>query len=107
MEAVTLPVRAARHAALGDPVRLTIVDELGMSDRSPVELRSMVAIESNLLAHHLDVLESVGMIRRSKSSGDGRRRYVHLVREALWGFDVGRAHDTASRVVRVHPQLSP
>ncbi len=49
----------------------------------------MVGIESNLLAHHLDVLESVGMIRRSKSSGDGRRRYVHLVREALWGLTPG------------------
>jgi protein-tyrosine-phosphatase len=46
----------------------------------------MFGIESNLLAHHLDVLESVGMIRRSKSSGDGRRRYVHLIREALDGL---------------------
>ncbi|HSB88172.1 MAG TPA: hypothetical protein VLD86_17795, partial [Ilumatobacteraceae bacterium] len=26
------------------------------------------------------VLEQVGMVTRSKSSGDGRRRYVHLVR---------------------------
>jgi ArsR family transcriptional regulator, arsenate/arsenite/antimonite-responsive transcriptional repressor / arsenate reductase (thioredoxin) len=90
MESTTTAVRAARHAALSDPVRLAIVDELGMSDRSPIELRGMVGIESNLLAHHLDVLESVGMIRRSKSSGDGRRRYVHLVREALWGLTPGR-----------------
>jgi ArsR family transcriptional regulator, arsenate/arsenite/antimonite-responsive transcriptional repressor / arsenate reductase (thioredoxin) len=43
-----------------------------------------------LLAHHLDVLESVGMIRRSQSSGDGRRRYVHLVRESLRGLAPGR-----------------
>jgi protein-tyrosine-phosphatase len=50
----------------------------------------MFGIESNLLAHHLDVLESVGMIRRSKSSGDGRRRYVHLIREALNGLTPGR-----------------
>jgi protein-tyrosine-phosphatase len=69
---------------------LAIVDELGMSDRSPLELGSMFGIESNLLAHHLDVLESVGMIRRSKSSGDGRRRYVHLIREALDGLSQGR-----------------
>ena len=67
-------------------MRLAIVDELGMSDRSPVELRSIVGIESNLLAHHLDVLESVGMIRRSKSSGDGRRRYVHLVPRGIVGL---------------------
>ena len=73
--------RAARHSALGDPVRLQIVDELAVSDRSPVELRSRLGIESNLLAHHLDVLEHVGLISRSRSSGDGRRRYVHLRRD--------------------------
>ena len=90
MESTTTAVRAARHAALGDAIRLAIVDELGMSDRSPLELGSMFGIESNLLAHHLGVLESVGMIRRSKSSGDGRRRYVHLIREALDGLAPGR-----------------
>lgn len=75
--------RAAVHAALGDPVRLAMIDELAVSDRSPVELRRLVDIESNLLAHHLDVLEGVGLIERSHSSGDGRRRYVHLLRRAL------------------------
>jgi len=78
-----LEQRALRHAALGDAVRLTIVDELMLSDRSPVELRRLVGIESNLLAHHLDVLESVGMIARTQSGGDGRRRYVHLVHSSL------------------------
>ena len=82
--------RAARHAALGDPLRLAIVDELALSDRAPVELRRLVGVESNLLAHHLDVLESVGMISRSRSSGDGRRRYVHLVRESLRRLTPGR-----------------
>lgn len=75
--------RAAVHAALGDPLRLAIVDELTVSDRSPVELRQLVDLESNLLAHHLDVLESAGLIERSRSSGDGRRRYVHLRAERL------------------------
>ena len=82
--------RAARHAALGDPVRLAIVDELATSDRAPVELRRRFGLESNLLAHHLDVLEEVGMIVRSKSSGDGRRRYIHLVRASLEGLAPGR-----------------
>ena len=76
-------MRAARYAALGDPVRLAIVDELTLSDRAPVELRRLLGIESNLLSHHLDVLETVGMINRSASSGDGRRRYVQLVRGSL------------------------
>jgi protein-tyrosine-phosphatase len=75
--------RAERHAALGDPVRLAIVDELFTSDRMPSELQSLVELPSNLLAHHLDVLERVGFIGRTRSSGDGRRRYVHLHRQAL------------------------
>lgn len=78
--------RAGRHAALGDPVRLAIVDELVSSDRAPIELRRLLGLESNLLAHHLDVLERVGLIERSRSSGDGRRRYVHLRRDALDGL---------------------
>lgn len=82
--------RAARHAAMGDPVRLAIVDELTSSDRAPVELRRRLGLESNLLAHHLDVLEDVGLIERSRSSGDGRRRYVHLRRGALDGLVPGR-----------------
>ena len=39
-----------------------------------------------MLAHHLDVLEAAGLIGRSRSSGDGRRRYVHLVRDAFAGL---------------------
>ncbi|CAB4970907.1 MAG: helix-turn-helix domain-containing protein [Actinobacteria bacterium] len=79
-------LRSARHAALGDPVRLAIVDELTVSDCSPVELRLAFGLPSNLLAHHLDVLEQVGLIHRSTSSGDARRRYIHLNSEALGGL---------------------
>lgn len=77
--------RAAVHAALGDPTRLAIVDELGASDRSPVELRRLTGLESNLLAHHLDVLAGVGLVTRWRSSGDRRRRYVHLESATLPG----------------------
>lgn len=79
----TILSRAERHAALGDSVRLAIVDELFVSDRMPSELQALVELPSNLLAHHLDVLERVGLISRTRSSGDGRRRYVHLHRQAL------------------------
>jgi len=85
----SVKIRARRHAALADPVRLTIIDELVASDRSPIELGRLIGIESNLLAHHLDVLEHVGMIKRSRSSGDARRRYVHLERAALPGMQPG------------------
>ena len=59
------------------------MDELLACDRSPVELRRLTGTESNLLAHHLDVLAGVGLITRRRSSGDGRRRYVHLDQAAL------------------------
>ncbi|MFN8026510.1 MAG: helix-turn-helix domain-containing protein [Acidimicrobiia bacterium] len=75
----SLALRASQHAALGDPVRLAIADELVHSDRAPVELCERFGLESNLLSHHLDVLEAAALIGRSRSSGDGRRRYVHLL----------------------------
>ena len=75
--------RAMRHAALGEPIRLAIVEELAASDRSPKELAELLGIGGNLVAHHLDVLEHAGLVGRSLSAGDGRRKYVHLVRDAL------------------------
>jgi protein-tyrosine-phosphatase len=82
-EAFDVGRRARVHAALGEPSRLAIVDALTVSDRSPQELQQRFAVPSNLLAHHLDVLEEAGLIERSRSSGDGRRRYVHLRPGAL------------------------
>jgi protein-tyrosine-phosphatase len=78
-----LEQRAAVHAALGEPLRLAIVDELSVSDRSPSELASRLGVPGNLLAHHLDVLEGVGLVRRRRSAADGRRRYVRLLRGPL------------------------
>jgi ArsR family transcriptional regulator, arsenate/arsenite/antimonite-responsive transcriptional repressor / arsenate reductase (thioredoxin) len=75
--------RAALHAALGEPVRLAMVDDLAVTDRSPKELAERFGLPTNLLAHHLDVLEAVGLIERFVSSGDRRRRYVRLVRAPL------------------------
>jgi len=75
--------RAAVHAALGEPARLAIVEALRLSDQSPSSLGHWLGIDSNLLAHHLDVLEGVGLIERIASSGDRRRRYVKLTDHAL------------------------
>lgn len=78
--------RTQVHAALSDPHRLAMVDELARSDRSPSELRLMLRMDSNLLAHHLDVLDRAGLIERSESQGDRRRRYLRLMPEALEGL---------------------
>jgi protein-tyrosine-phosphatase len=92
--------RAGLHAALGDPVRLAIVDELMVSDRAPTELQALTRLESNLLAHHLDTLEVAGLIVRSHSSGDARRRYVRLVHGALGGLEFA-VHEAPSNVLFV------
>lgn len=73
-----LAQRARTHAALSDPSRLAIVDELAVSDRSPSELGRAVGVGSNLVAHHLQVLEDAGLVTRTVSHGDRRRRYVRL-----------------------------
>ncbi|MAT17225.1 MAG: ArsR family transcriptional regulator [Leifsonia sp.] len=75
--------RVARHAALADATRLRIVDLLILGDRSPTELQTALGISSNLLAHHLNLLEQAGIVRRSKSEADGRRSYVRLVPAAF------------------------
>lgn len=79
--------RARIHAALAEPHRLAIVEELLRSDRSPKELADLLAIPTNLLAHHLESLEAVGLVERFGSSGDRRRRYVKLRRQPLEGLN--------------------
>jgi protein-tyrosine-phosphatase/DNA-binding transcriptional ArsR family regulator len=71
--------RARMHAALGEPVRLAIVDYLSLGDASPGELGQGFELATNLLAHHLKVLQEAGLIRRVRSEGDRRRSYVQLV----------------------------
>jgi protein-tyrosine-phosphatase len=46
----------------------------------------MFDVESNLLAHHLQVLEEAGLVARSVSHGDRRRRYVRLTPQPLAGL---------------------
>jgi ArsR family transcriptional regulator, arsenate/arsenite/antimonite-responsive transcriptional repressor / arsenate reductase (thioredoxin) len=75
--------RAAMHAALADPARLAITDTLADGDASPSELAAMLAMPSNLLAHHLRVLEDAGMVARRRSEGDRRRTYLRLVPGSL------------------------
>ncbi|PFG17734.1 protein-tyrosine-phosphatase [Propionicimonas paludicola] len=68
--------RARAYAALGDPSRLAIVDLLAGSDRAPSELGAELGLPTNLMAHHLQILEQAGLISRRRSEGDGRRSYV-------------------------------
>jgi ArsR family transcriptional regulator, arsenate/arsenite/antimonite-responsive transcriptional repressor / arsenate reductase (thioredoxin) len=71
--------RAAVHAALADPTRLLITDALDGGDVSPSELATLLGMPTNLLAHHLNVLEQAGLISRHRSEGDRRRNYLRLI----------------------------
>jgi ArsR family transcriptional regulator, arsenate/arsenite/antimonite-responsive transcriptional repressor / arsenate reductase (thioredoxin) len=71
--------RAAVHAALADPARLAITDALTDGDASPSALAALLVMPSNLLAHHLGVLEQAGIVTRHRSEGDRRRTYLRLV----------------------------
>lgn len=75
--------RASVFAALGNPGRLAIVDHLLLSDASPSDFQSLLAMPSNLAAHHLRVLENAGVVRRLRSQGDRRRTYLSVNADAL------------------------
>lgn len=84
--------RAAIHAALGDPGRLRIVDQLLLGDRTFQELADASALPGNLAAHHLNVLQQAGLIDRRVSDGDHRRRYISLRHDRLAGVALTPAH---------------
>lgn len=92
--------RVRVHAALADPGRLQIVDVLALTDASPTELEQALGMASNLLAHHLGVLERAGLVSRHRSEADRRRSYVQLVPAALDGL-LPTAVQPVTRVVFV------
>lgn len=89
IERMTLQARAVQYAALADVARLTVIDELALGDRSPSELQAITGLPSNLLAHHLKVLEAAGMVARRRSEGDRRRTYLTLADASMFGNTVG------------------
>lgn len=93
--------RSRVFAALGDAHRLGVVDLLQVQDLSPDALAAALEIPGNLLAHHLKVLESAGVITRTHSQNDRRRIYVQLVDDALEGLLPQPSTMAAGRVVFV------
>ncbi|WP_309111151.1 helix-turn-helix domain-containing protein [Saccharothrix sp.] len=95
-----LVARARVHAALGEPARLAVVEHLLLGDASPGELGRVLGLPSNLLAHHVKLLEQAGVVEKFRSEGDHRRTYLRLRPNALGGLTpTGRRE--ASRVVFV------
>ena len=97
--------RVSIHAALADPSRLAIIDRLIIGDASPSELQLLLSMPSNLIAHHINVLESAAVVVRTRSEADRRRTYLSLNADALETM-VPSTHRSAKRVVFVCTQNS-
>lgn len=66
--------------ALADPVRRALVARLSRGEATVNELAAPFAITVQAISRHVQVLESAGLITRSR---DGQRRPCHLSPEAL------------------------
>lgn len=98
---VELEGRAKVHGALADVTRLLIVDLLTVGDASASEVGTALGVPSNLLAHHLKVLEQTHLVVRRRSEGDGRRWYLSLGPAAEPEMTGGSVLGSPSRVVFV------
>jgi len=96
----SLRARARVHAALGDPARLAIVDALTLGDASPGEIGADLQMPTNLVAHHVKVLQDAGLVVRTRSEGDRRRTYLRLEPQVLASL-APPGLDGAERVVFV------
>ena len=66
--------------ALGDPVRRALVARLSRGEATVNELAEPFPITKQAVSRHIGVLESAGLITRSR---DGQRRPCHLDPAAL------------------------
>lgn len=89
----TLEARAALLAAVADPVRLGLLDQLAQSGtRCVCNLQTDPPIASNLLSYHLKVLRDAGLVTAQK-----RGRWV----------DYTLAGDASDRLAVALPRPEP
>lgn len=92
VDSMTDPLdRLAALRALGNPIRLRLVDELAREPACACELRERLDLSAPLLSHHLRVLREAGLVCTRKS---GRRLEVELDADALAA--VGRSLGAAA-----------
>lgn len=78
--AVNGPDLATTFAALGDPVRSSIVGRLADGDATVNELAALFPISLQAVSRHIGVLETAGVVSRRR---EGKTRPVHLEPDAL------------------------
>ena len=70
--------QARVHAVLADQHRLAVLHHVALGDRTPKQLAELLDIPMPLLSHHLNVLADAGLVVRTASEQDGRKRFVTL-----------------------------
>lgn len=66
LESTTFEERAGVFSALGDPIRLQVLDQLTAGQKCVCELQETIEIAPNLLSYHLRVLREAGLVEASK-----------------------------------------
>ncbi len=69
-----LETRARVLSALGDPIRLRILDEIGACQKCVCDLQEVLEIAPNLLSYHLRILREAGLV-----IGSRRGRWIDYV----------------------------
>lgn len=62
LESTSLERRTAFFSALGDPIRLQVLDHLSSGRQCVCELQETIDIAPNLLSYHLRVLREAGLV---------------------------------------------
>jgi len=85
----------AAFAALGDPVRRSLVARLALSDATVGELAEPFALTPQAISHHIGVLRRCGLVeqRREGTRRPCRLRVDQLALLSTWIDDQRRAWD--------------
>jgi ArsR family transcriptional regulator, arsenate/arsenite/antimonite-responsive transcriptional repressor len=65
-ESMTLEMRSELFSALGDPIRLQILDRLRGCKKCVCDLQETMDIAPNLLSYHLRVLREAGLVEATR-----------------------------------------
>ena len=79
--------KARIHGVLADAHRLAVLHHVALGDRTPKQLAEVLDIPMPLLSHHLNVLDESGLIVRTASEQDRRKRFVTLHSSAFGYLD--------------------
>jgi ArsR family transcriptional regulator len=66
LDSTAIEKRATLFSALGDPIRLQILDQLAPGQQCVCEMQEAIDIASNLLSYHLRVLKDAGLVEAAR-----------------------------------------